>query len=91
MTRHSLIGSSMTFSSRLAPQHSFPAELGSLTSDALEILNSRIHRQLDFEYQHEGDSHPETRFRLEFLTEELDLRENAGTGSVKPASQAQYA
>ena len=91
MTRFSLIGTLMTFSSRLTPQHAFPAELGMLTTDALEILNSRIHRQLDFEYQNDGESHPETRFRLEFLSEELDLRENAGAESAGSASLAQYA
>ena len=67
----------MTFSSRITPQDSFPEHLENLSTEALEILNSKVHRQAELEYQHYGDAELETRFRLEFLAEELDLRENA--------------
>lgn len=66
----------MNFSSRISPQDPFPEHLGDLTTEALEILNSKIHRQAELEYQRDGESELETRFRLEFLTEELDRREN---------------
>ena len=71
----------MTFSSRLTPQDSFPEQLEELTTDALEILNSKLHRQAGFEYQQDGATELETRFRLEFIAEELDRRENM-TGCV---------
>ena len=73
--RPTLIGA-MTFSSRLTPQDSFPEQLEELTTDALEILNSKLHRQAAFEYQQDGETELETRFRLEFLAEELDRRES---------------
>ena len=73
----------MNFSSKISPQDPFPEDLGDLTTEALEILNSKVHRQAEFEYQRDGESELETRFRLEFLAEELDRRENLSpTGSA---------
>ncbi|MBO0895444.1 hypothetical protein [Arthrobacter sunyaminii] len=75
----------MTFSSRLTPQDQFPEQLEALTTDALEILNSKLHRQAELEYQQEGEPELETRFRLEFLAEELDKRDSSGTESAQDA------
>ena len=74
----------MTFSSRITPQDPFPEHLEILSTDALEILNSKIHRQAELEYRQDGQSKLETRFRLEFLAEELDRRENVQAAA--PAS-----
>ena len=74
----------MTFSSKITPQDPFPEHLETLTTDALEILNSKVHRQAELEYRRDGDSELETRFRLEFLAEELDRRENVPAAA--PAS-----
>ncbi len=82
LCRHvqTLIGA-MTFSSRLAPHDPFPEHLEALSTDALEILNSRLHRQAELEYQQEGEAALETRFRLEFLAEELDDRDSQAAAS----------
>lgn len=80
--RPTLIGA-MTFSSRLTPQELFPERLEELTTDALEILNSKLHRQAGFEYQQDGETEPETSFRLEFVAEELDRRDALAAGSVR--------
>ncbi len=73
----------MTNNSRLAPEDSFPDELHSLGDEAVEVLNSKVHRQLDAEYVDSGEPHPETEFRLDELTEELDRRDDdAASGLV---------
>jgi hypothetical protein len=80
----------MNFSSRISPQDPFPEHLEDLTIEALEILNSKVHRQAEFEYQRDGESELETRFRLEFLAEELDRRENLSiSGSASDAARDQ--
>ncbi|MET4059335.1 hypothetical protein ABIB35_000866 [Arthrobacter sp. UYP6] len=81
----------MTFSSRITPQDPFPEHLEILTTDALEILNSKIHRQAELEYRQDGESELETRFRLEFLAEELDRRENVPAAAHVAAQQAAQA
>ncbi|MEG9249771.1 hypothetical protein V6S67_16915 [Arthrobacter sp. Soc17.1.1.1] len=39
------------------------------------MINSKVHRELDYEYATTGDAHPETQFRLEEVDEELDARD----------------
>ena len=62
--------------SRIAPTDSFPEDLTDLRLDTVEVLNSKVHRQLDKEYVEEGLPHPETDARHEDLTEELDRRDD---------------
>lgn len=62
-------------STRLTPSEDFPDDLTSLGLPEVEILNSRIHRELDYEYAHDGESSMETEIRHEELTEELDRRD----------------
>lgn len=80
--RPTLIGD-MTFFSRLTPNDPFPEHLETLSDDDLEILNSRLHRQAEYEYRQEGETEPETSFRLEFVTEELDRRDAPAAGPVR--------
>ena len=76
----------MTNNSRLAPEDPFPDELHSLGDEAVEVLNSKVHRQLDAEYVDSGEPHPETEFRLVELTEELDRRDDdAASERANPA------
>lgn len=65
----------MNDTTRHAPDEAFPDDLTLLESNAVEILNSRIHRELDSEYVKFGMADPETEGRLEEITEELDRRE----------------
>lgn len=63
----------MSYNSRIHPNESFPANLRDLDDSALHVLNSKVHRELDAEYLC-GAPEPETEFRREELTEELDRR-----------------
>jgi hypothetical protein len=60
--------------SRLSPDDAFP-DLTRLPTEAVEVVNSKVHRELDFEYATVGDAHPETEFRLEEINDELDARD----------------
>lgn len=62
-------------STRLTPSEDFPGDLTELELPEVEVLNSRIHRELDYEYAHNGEPSLETEIRHEELTEELDRRD----------------
>jgi hypothetical protein len=62
-------------STRLSPAENFPEDLTSLDLPEVEALNSKIHRELDYEYEHDGEPSLETEIRHEELTEELDRRD----------------
>ncbi|GAB3555785.1 hypothetical protein GCM10027404_33170 [Arthrobacter tumbae] len=64
-------------SSRLDPSESFPDDLAELELPEVEVLNSKVHRELEFEYTRNGIPAMETEFRKEELTEELDRRDAA--------------
>lgn len=68
--------------SRLTPSEEFPDNLTALDLPEVEILNSRIHRELDHEYAHDGETSMETEFRHEELTEELDRRDQQAESSA---------
>jgi hypothetical protein len=70
--------------SRLTPSEPFPEDLGSLELPEVEVLNSKIHRELSHEYIHDGEPDPETEFRHEEVTEELDRREAVEAGTALP-------
>lgn len=59
---------------RLSPEQPFPADLAPLEDSQVEILNSKVHRQLDREYTVDQEPDPETEARYEELKEELDFR-----------------
>lgn len=61
--------------SRIKPEDPFPENLNQLEDDQVEILNSKVHRQLEVEYVQEGSPDPETENRQEEINEELDDRD----------------
>lgn len=61
--------------SRIKPEDPFPADLNQLADHQVEVLNSKVHRQIDAEYVQQGEPHPETAHRQEELDEELDDRD----------------
>ncbi|MGX5359619.1 hypothetical protein [Kocuria sp. KH4] len=62
----------------LGPDEMFPAALAALSMDELQVLHSRICRQLDREYLTAPDGpHPCTADRLQELVHELDARDAA--------------
>lgn len=75
---------------RLTPSESFPEDLASLDLPDVEVLNSKIQRELSYEYVHDGGPDPETEFRSEELSEELDRRDavKAADSADAPAQSA---
>ncbi|MBG6185374.1 hypothetical protein IWX65_003353 [Arthrobacter sp. CAN_A214] len=77
---------------RLTPSDSFPKDLTSLDLPQVEVVSSKIQRELSYEYVHDGEPDPETEFRSKEVTEELDRRdaletlESAGLPSQPLAS-----
>lgn len=74
--------------SRLTPSEPFPEDLTSLDLPEVEVLNSKIERELTHEYVHAGESDPETEFRHEEVTEELDRRDALEVGTAEPLLHA---
>ncbi|MHA7218971.1 hypothetical protein ACX80L_08745 [Arthrobacter sp. MDT1-48-3] len=61
--------------SRISPDEPFPPDLGRLRTEDVEILNSKVHREIEHEFAADGEIDAETASRKDELTEELDDRE----------------
>jgi hypothetical protein len=59
----------------LTPEDDFPEDLSTLPDQALQVLDSQVQRQLDYEYIAEGEPNPETEFRRDDLNEEFEERD----------------
>lgn len=59
----------------LTPADDFPEDLSTLPDQELQVLDSRVQRQLDYEYVAEGEPNPETEFRRDDLNEEFEERD----------------
>ena len=59
----------------LTPDDDFPDDLTVLPDEKLQVLDSQVQRQLDYEYVAEGEPNPETEFRHHDLDEEFEERE----------------
>lgn len=59
----------------LAPEDEFPDDLSAVPDRELQVLDSQIQRQLDYEYVSEGEPNPETEFRHHDLDEEFGERD----------------
>ncbi|RJT78083.1 hypothetical protein D6T63_14165 [Arthrobacter cheniae] len=70
--------------SRLTPAEQFPADLLVLDDTEIQVLHSRIQRQLDHEYACALEADPETEFRHAELIEEFDRRD-AQPSTRRPA------
>jgi hypothetical protein len=68
--------------SRLTPSEPFPGDLSQLDLPDIEVLNSKIQRELSHEYVHGGEPDPETEFRREEVLGELDRRDRAESGAT---------
>ena len=60
----------------LTPEDEFPADLSALPDQQLQVLDSQVQRQLDYEYVADGEPNPETEFRHLDLDEEFQSRES---------------
>lgn len=61
--------------SRLTPAEEFPEDLTVLNDIEVQVLHSRVQRQLDYEYAYGFAANPETEFRLAELSEDIDRRD----------------
>ena len=75
----------MNESSRLLPEDPFPEDLHDLKKTEVELLNSRVHREMDAEIFEADGPQPVTQDRHYALQDELDHRDGVGPQSV-PAS-----
>jgi hypothetical protein len=62
-------------SSRISPDEPFPADLGRLRDQEVEVLNSKVHREIEHEWAEDGEVDPETASRKDEITDELDDRD----------------
>jgi hypothetical protein len=60
----------------LAPEDEFPDDLSAVPDKELQVLDSQVQRQLDYEYVAEGGPNPETEFRHHDLDEEFEERDD---------------
>lgn len=65
----------MAMKSRISPDEPFPADLRRLRDQEVEVLNSKVHREIAHEVAEDGEVAAETEFRKAELAEELDDRE----------------
>jgi hypothetical protein len=72
-------------STYLAPADLFPTALAELELAELQMLHSRITRQLDHEYLDPAGPHPVTLDRAQELVEELDTRQGFLTTAASPS------
>jgi len=66
----------MSTNLRITPSDPFPEDLAELKDEKLQVLDSRVQRQLDHEIVTDGESHPETEFRHHELDEEFEHRDS---------------
>lgn len=59
----------------LTPDDEFPDDLAALPDGELQVLDSQVQRQLDFEYVREGEPNPETEFRHHDIDDEFQERD----------------
>ncbi|TAP43380.1 hypothetical protein [Arthrobacter sp. S39] len=59
----------------LSPDDDFPEDLSVVPDQTLQILDSQVQRQLDYEYVVDGEPNPETEFRHFDLDEEFQERD----------------
>ncbi len=66
---------------RLTPSEPFPEDLTALELPEVQVLHSKLQRELSSGYVAEGEPDPETSFRNEELTTELDRRDAVEAGT----------
>ncbi|MCU1512024.1 MAG: hypothetical protein JWM01_487 [Arthrobacter sp.] len=65
----------MSHKLHLTPADEFPDDLHAVSDKDLQVLDSQIQRQLDYEYIADGEPNPETEFRHYDLDEEFGERD----------------
>ena len=66
----------MTEKLHLTPEDCFPQNLAEVGDRQLQVLDSQVQRQLDYEVIAEGEPNPETEFRHYELDEEFANRDS---------------
>lgn len=70
--------------SRISPDDPFPEDLGRLKDHDVEVLNSKVHREVDHEFATDGEVDPETAARKDEVAGELDDRDAGPNLSLVP-------
>jgi hypothetical protein len=73
--------------SRISPDEPFPAKLDRLRDEDVEVLNSKVHREIDHEFATIGEVDAETAARKDELADELDERDAGPRLSLVPQHQ----
>jgi hypothetical protein len=76
LNRHGVRKDMMTEKLHLTPEDYFPEDLAEVGDRQLQVLDSQVQRQLDFEVIAEGEPNPETEFRHYELDEEFGNRDS---------------
>lgn len=61
--------------SRISPDEPFPARLERLRDEDVEVLNSKVHREIEHEFATDGEVDAETAARKDEIADELDERD----------------
>jgi hypothetical protein len=69
------MANSMIDKLHLTPEDEFPADLEVVSDHELQVLDSQVQRQLDYEVVVDGEPDPETEFRHYELDEEFNDRD----------------
>lgn len=75
MNRPGVLKDTMADKLHLTPEDDFPQDLTEVGDRQLQVLDSQVQRQLDYEVISEGESNPETEFRHDEIDEEFGNRE----------------
>ncbi|KQO02953.1 MULTISPECIES: hypothetical protein [unclassified Arthrobacter] len=70
--------------SRISPDEPFPARLERLRDEDVEVLNSKVHREIEHEFSTDGEVDAETAARKDELADELDERDAGPRLSLVP-------
>jgi hypothetical protein len=70
-----MLEATMTEKLHLTPEDDFPEDLAQIEDQQLQVLDSRVQRQLDYEIVAEGEPNPETEFRHFELDEQFEDRD----------------
>ncbi|MHA7241006.1 hypothetical protein [Arthrobacter sp. TMS1-12-1] len=89
MTEHSRAADWMAMKSRISPDEPFPDDLGRLKDQDVEVLNSRVHREIDHEFVTDGEVDAETAARKDEIAGELDDRDTGPRLALVPEQEEQ--
>ena len=77
--------------SRITLSELFHEDLGVFADSGVEGLNSKLHRERDYEYVHGDGPSPGTDSRVGEVTEKRDFRDPVSEGTKNPVADREWA